>query len=66
MAQMKVAEAMAQFCAKLHDAVLDVHGVSVECGWQMLPMEDAVLVKVGDDYYTIHLSTMEWIVTYVS
>lgn len=62
---MNLPQAMATFCAKLHDAILDKHGVSVDCAWQHLPMENAVLVQAGRDLYTIHLNTMEWIVTYV-
>lgn len=62
--QMTLPAAMARFCAKLHDEILDRTGQSVDCAWQHLPMENAVLVQAGEDLYTIHLNTMEWIVTY--
>ena len=65
MGQMTLPQAMAAFCAKLHDAILDARGISVTVAWQQLPMDNAVLVQAGDDLYTVHLNTNEWIKIYI-
>lgn len=48
-----------QFCAKLHDAIMDKHGDSVPVTWQTLDPH-SVAIDVGGDIYAVNLLSLSW------